>query len=163
MASKKPRNKKYHPKRVVTGPKFLNNLPMPDDRISELVSATKNRLVSMRLSERHQNDITSVAMFFGICWLLAEKMKEEKPLQDTISRGILLLTREWKMSGPLGAEAYTAAMEVTDLLPQILKAVSVQEYLDASALIRDSGTLDQIDGHLNKAAERLEQAENNAA
>lgn len=155
-SSKKPRNKKYRPKSLRGGLKFLNNLPMPGEKAAAIVRESKLRLTSMRISPKRPADITSVALFFGVCWLLAEKMTEVKAMQELLSRAILLLTREWKVEGPLTPEAYTAAMDALEFAPKILEIVTAQEYIDATALIRDSDTLAHIDGHLDMTAAKLD-------
>ena len=135
---------------------MLDAMPIPKKDVDELMSSIRTAVLQMRLSGKSRAGVSGVVMFFAICWLLAEKMQEERDLQSVISRAILLLTGVSDDGDPIDAEAYSAAMDVIDLIPEILSKVSAKEYLDCAALIKDDVTIDRMDVLINKEADAIE-------
>ena len=117
MATKKKRNKKYHPKGTATN-KFLAGMTLSQSAVDESMRTIQSALLRQRMKAVDNEYLTLLAVYFGIGWELASRMEEEAKLKDLFGNILSLLIEEIDSDLPLSDEPYNA---ICDALPTFRK------------------------------------------
>lgn len=151
--TKKPRRKSYRPGKVTSASPLLLALPLADETVQRIMTKARQRLVRMRLSVKTVYDLLAVTVTYGCAWLAAERTEQTEELRLLFDEVVRMMAEECRTEGPLSPEAYQTAMERLELVEQLIRCLTTNEYLAYVKMVRDEKVYPLADDTLNAIEE----------
>ena len=123
--TKKPRNKKYHPKEISMRPALLKKMTLGQKVVQDSVDTMRTALMRLKLHEKKGGDMVLIVIYLGTCWYLADRMEGADEIKADFGELIETLKKEASVPGPMSQETFN---QVADALPSVASFLSQITY-----------------------------------
>ena len=134
-------------------PNILNRLTLSEEAVNESIATIRNTLIRLRLTQKTPQDLAVLAVYFGIGWLLSNRMEDTEGLRNLFARLLKLLTAELKTTEPFSAACYDACADVLETFKAFLSNVTPEDMREAEVLVHRDGSVPLLDEFLNEVTD----------